>query len=130
MNTLTKYKKGIRNLFFASVDKDLEKWTYNCSPYYNNTQFEIKKAEFFSYLTLYSSGNREIISTYKWLIFPLDFKVWLYAKKLKRHFKKLDKDKENADKISMLKNGLENIEKEFIKEIRKEKLDKITKITK
>lgn len=135
MNTLKKYKKSARNLFFESVDKDLEKWTNSGntndhhSPYYNNTCFIIDRREFFSYLKLSVRGQSieysQIICIFKWLIFPLDFKVWYYTKKLKRHFKKLEKDKQDATQITEFKNGLEDVGKNFIKEIRREKLEKI-----
>jgi len=131
MNTLEKYRKECRSFFFASVDKDLTKWTGSFdffSPDYNNCGFRTDRRDFVSYLKVYSNGSDEKICCYRWLFIPLDFKVYRYAKKLKQHYKQKLKDKENEKNIKTLKSGLENIKVEFIKEVRKEKLKKINKV--
>ena len=55
----------------------------------------------------------------------INFKVFWYVRKLKKHFKIVIEDKLNEDKIENLKNISNNINKIFIKEIRKKKLKQI-----
>ena len=134
MNTLKKYKNQLKKNFFVSVKKDIDKWTSSrtdyWSPSYNGTYFRIDKNDFCDYLNIYTDDNQgntnnEFICIYRWLIFPVNIKVWYYVKKLSYHFKKLEKDNKVSKNIEVLKIGLENVEKEFIKELRKEKLEKI-----
>ena len=133
MSTLVKYKEEIKKLFFISVDKNIERWIGEIggdyySPDYNGTHFKIDKYSFCDYLKMINTnqGNEsEVICTYRWFIFPINIKVWWYVKKLNRHFKKTRKEQKFAKNIEIIKIGLENIEKEFIKEVRKEKLEKI-----
>ena len=46
---------------------------------------------------------------------------------LKKHFKKIEIDKMVESEIELLKIGLSKLEEKYIKEVRKEKLDKIKK---
>jgi hypothetical protein len=135
MNTLKKYKKEVRNLFFISIDKDIEKWEeysdYYSPRYNNNSRLRInKRNDPFEYLEIEINSYDKKICAFKWFFIPLDFKVYLYVKKLSRHFKNIKKDKQNANDINFLKSGIENIRKNFIKEVRNEKLKKIEKIMK
>ena len=63
----------------------------------------------------------------KMFFVSVDYKVYRYVKILKRYFKKIETDKKNSNLIYSLKKGLENIQKEYIKEVRKEKLDQLNK---
>ena len=115
-------------MFFMSVKKDLNKWTEYYSPTYKETFFHLNnwKSDLFNYLELRTvSKGEEKISTYQFLFIPIDLKVWWYARKIKRHFKKMEIDKKVSKNIETLKSGLDDIECNFIKEIRKEKLEKI-----
>lgn len=138
------YRKKIRNLFFISIKNDLEKWQplNNVdfeSPVYNNVQFrtDIYKWKY-SYLNtvcldpkvILTNGSskiteQEIISRYKFAIIPLDIKIWWYIRKIKNHFKKLANDNKLENETQTLKFILENVESVFIKEVRKQKLNKI-----
>jgi len=140
MSTLKNYKRSIKKLFFMSVKNDLEKKWYTSSSKglfyslpYNDFYFVLDRTYFVTggmfYLKLANDSPPTTVetkvSTYEWLFVPIDFKVWWYARKVKRHFKKIKQDKKNANQIKYLKSGVENIQKEFVKEVRKEKLDKI-----
>ena len=135
MNTQKEYKNRLRNLFFSSIKNDLEKWLKisNCnfkSPSYNKIRFDIKMSNLM--IDCLEKYNAEIICRYKLFFIPIDFKVWLCARKLKKHFKNIEKEyknieknKRDSNKIGNLKFGLEKLEEVFIKDIRKEKLNKI-----
>lgn len=121
MDTLNKYKKDIRKMFFVSIDNDLDKWLIYgdnfSSPYYNNTRLIVNcDIGFKLYICLGEVGSEKIkIKKYKFIFIPLDFKVYKYVRILKKHFKKIEKDKENAKIINDLSFGLENIQKNYIK---------------
>lgn len=138
MSTLTQYKKEIRNMFFISVKKDLKEWqddAWSSKSYFiDNNEFYFfyidTDSDFDRGQTLYlknSYRNKEKIVRYAWWFIILDFKVWWYVIKLKKHFKKIKNDKKDMIKIEYFKSGLNAFEKNFQKEVRKQKLDKINK---
>lgn len=127
METRKELKKRIRELFFISVKNDIDKWNgYRdfYSPNYGDNYYLIidndRKA-----LILSSNDVRKEISKYRYGILILDFKVWYYALKLKRHFKQVEYYRINSDEIEFFQTGISSIEKSYVKEIRKEKIEKI-----
>lgn len=127
METRKELKKRIRELFFISVKNDIDKWTgYSdyYSPNYGDNYYliiENDKKE----LILSCNNTRKIISKFRHGIFILDFKVWFYTLKLKKHFKQLEYNRINSDEIEFFQTGISSIEKSYVKEIRKEKIQKI-----
>ena len=146
MSTLSQYKQEIRNIFFASVKNDLNLWTRTSNYYYSPPYYTEDKLSHSCFragsdisdpfsgqsVELHNSENgrrstSEKIATFAFLIFPIDFKIWLCVRKIKKHFKKVDEDEEASSKIDFFKNGLDIMEKNFKKEIRKNKLEQISK---
>ena len=138
--TKKQYLKRFRNIFFASVNTDINKWfqtnVHNYpildffSPDYNDVYFCIDRYTIGkSYLKIKNDKKKliETICVYKFFIFPLDFKVYWYVRKLKKHFKNIEKEKINNELNKNLRESLESIEANFIKEIRKEKLKELEK---
>lgn len=127
----SKYKKKLRKFFFASVNNDLSNWRKNGSdfesPKYNDLRFSTDIYTLHSYLKISLIGDDITICMYRFLI-PIDFKVWLYVRKIKKRFKNEEKYNKNLHTINQLKSALQNVEGVFIKEERKEKLNKLKKI--
>lgn len=126
MNTLNKYKQEVLNIFFISIDKDIDKWTYNgsnfLSPEYNNIQLSVnlKKKKIYTYQ--YDINTYIHIANYG--IFS-NFRLYLTVRKLKKNFKKMREDEEFIREIEQIKTIVCKLEESFVKEIRKEKLTKI-----
>lgn len=131
MNTLKKYKKEVRKMFFISVKTDIERWSIEMygysSPIYKNSVLVIRTDYNELRLLEQNTYSYDVISKYKWWIIPTDFKVFWYISKLKRYVKKLDEDKKLEKEIAFYKDGLSNIRENFVKEVRKEKLEQIEK---
>lgn len=130
MTTINEYKKKIRNLFFLSVKHDMSKW-YNSgsnyySPTYNDCLLNIDISKKFLYL--YKLPSYKVISKYQRGIIILDLKVWWYVMKLKRNFKRLEQNTKNSEETEFMRNGLSQLQENFVKEIRKEKLNQINKV--
>jgi hypothetical protein len=129
MNTQKEYKNKIRKLFFISVNKDINIWTNGdkrlYSPTYNNFYMVIRTD--YSQLKIYGNNDSCKICKYRFLSMPIDIKVWWYVRKIKKHFKQVEIDKQHEEEIKFLKSGLTDIQEKFIKEIRKEKLTEINK---
>ena len=127
MNDLKKYKNKIRLMFFVSINKNIDLWSINDndinSPMYGDVQLNIDKKK--KCLYLYNGCQYIKILKYEFLFIPIDLKVWIYVNRLKKSFNKRIKEKINLTKIEMLKQGVSNIEKNFLKEIRKNKITKI-----
>ena len=127
MNTIEKYKKEIRTMFFMSVNKDIAKWSCDTnnfySPEFNKTKLNIDLSN--DALYLYYNGQHSKILGYKSWIFITDFKIWLYVRKLIKEFKNREQDKKDSIQLIFLKSSLSNLEKQYVKEIRKEKINKI-----
>ena len=147
MNTLRRYKKEVKTLFYYSVNKDIDKWIGGIggshfydnfkSPTYNDTYFEVSRinspvwwlpfacSNKLYLITITSQVNKIKISTYFFII-PINFKVWWYVrKKLRKNFLQKERDKKHEESINLIKNGIDNMSPNFIKEIRKEKLIKL-----
>ena len=142
MNELKKYKKEIRKMFFISVKKDAEKWSRwedYCfiSPIYK-TQTMVCRLVIYNFKGYYKQWrnslvleisqhpqNNIFICKYKFLIFPMDIKVWYYVNRIKNNIKNQVKNNENKKIVESLKDGLEVLQKNYVKEVRKEKLENI-----
>jgi len=144
MTTLSKYKKEIKNMFFLSIEKELSEWesshpSYHSKFYGDNKDyyyfivedgledFEDSKTIFLKTSASYPNKNKEKICRYSFWIFPIEFKVWWYVRKLKKHFRKVENDKKDMDKIEVFKKGLNVLNVSFQREVRKQKLDQINK---
>lgn len=129
MSTLSKYKKEAKKMFILSVKKDIDKWTESnnyYSPIYNNSSFIVNRYDFFNLLKITNGRSScEKICLINWLFIPFNIKVFYYYMKLKKHFRQIKKDKKVAENIETIKLSLENMKPEFLKEIRKEKLENL-----
>ena len=127
-------------MFFISVKKDLKAWSDSYCIYKSNLYDDGVAHSYFyidsditdvdtggTVFLCYNNRNKEKIVRYAWWIVPLDFKVWWYVRKIKKHFKKIENDKKDFSKIEIFKSGLDVFEKNFQKEVRKQKLDQINK---
>jgi hypothetical protein len=131
MKTLKNYQNNIREMFFVSVEKDLDLWTTEGSGQFFSPAFNYYKLNIdrnYGALFLYNSKSErqyEFITRYQTLWIPVDFKVYKYVRKIKKHFKEAKEYKKNAEKIEFFKNGISEMEKKYVKEVRKEKLNQI-----
>ena len=127
METRKYLKKRLRELFFISVKNDIEKWTgysdYYSPTYDNNYYLVIDNDEHM--LRISNNDNKKKISKFRYGIFIIDFKVWYYVLKLKKHFKQKEEDLKNSRDINFFKNSIYVIEKTYVKEVRKEKLENL-----
>lgn len=130
MNTLSEYKKNFKKLFYISVKRDLDDWT-GCedfwSPEYKGSILRLNREPEKAKLTLENNSNDTNITicVYRWLFIPVNIKVWWYARKLLKNYKKKEKNKKHENEIEKLKINLNNIESSFLKEIRKKKLENL-----
>jgi len=140
MDTITKYKKEIREMFFISVNSNIDKWTlskredYIYSPIFfesddldDNTmlcskfQLDLKDNE----LLIITNNNSVVISIYKKKRFIRDLKVNYYVSKLKKHFIQIKKDNLVKSEIESLKTSLSRLERSHVKYIRSKKLKRL-----
>jgi hypothetical protein len=131
MTTLNEYKRKIRNLFFISVKHDINKWYKSgmndyYSPTYADCMLNIDISK--KILYLHKSSNYKVVSKYQKGFLILDIKVWWYILRLKRHFKRVEQNTKVSEEITFMRNGLSQLEENFVKEVRKEKLEKINKV--
>lgn len=127
MKTIDKYKNEIRKMFIVSVKKDIDKWVGDklnyYSPYFDSFCFNVDLSK--GTLYLYDGESYTGIVTYERFFIPIDREVNRSVKKLKRYFIQKREDEKMAIKIDILKKGLNKIQEKYVKEVRKEKLDKI-----
>jgi len=133
---MNKYKKEIRQMFLLSIEKDVTKWSTSdhedyYSPKYNNYELSIDNnwSECYLYLCQDSgAGNnkREIILKYRFFILIFDYKVWKSVRRMRKYFLNLEKEKKLEKQNTFLISALSEIRKSYIKEVRKEKLDKLS----
>ena len=128
MNTLKKYKTEIRRMFFLSVNKDIKIWRENSdsfySPDYNGVVLKID-TENCNLILVQNRYNEKFIFHYRRGPFITDLKIWWYVRKLKKYSKQQKEDAKIQSDINQVKAGLDVLEKRFVREIRKEKLEKI-----
>lgn len=128
MSTLSKYKRDARKMFFMSVKKDLDKWTGSgdfYSPEYNSSSLRLDREPERGILSITNTGSNIYICTYRFLFIPIDIKVWWYARKINRKYKRKEREKKDQNEINQIKSSLNNIESSFLKEIRKKKLENL-----
>jgi hypothetical protein len=134
MTALESYKKEIREMFFISVDNEIDMWTNKdvkdlYSPVYDKDKcinLDMRKNKLFFVQNLYNNKQHSIfICRYKFWFIPLDLKVYKYFKKLRQHFNEKMEDEKNKKDIFILNSGLEKIKEKHFLAIRKEKLDQI-----
>jgi hypothetical protein len=132
MEDLKTYKQNIKKMFYISVKKDLDKWSANYSNYSINYTDKNGYNSFLKITEDYLYLNDVKISHFKFIELspikiPINFKVWSYYKKIKKHFKNIENNKKNKNDIDILKRGLSTIEEKYLKEIRREKLIQLKK---
>jgi len=141
MDKLKSHREQLKKLFFASIDRDLDKWTenifvtkldesYSSKNYDNSVSFLIvephqKHVYGKIYLKIDNVDIYEFLCVYKILFIPLDFKVCKYVKKLKKHFRQKKIDKKNEEHIYYLEKGIKTLESDFLQEFRKQKLENL-----
>ena len=116
-------------MFFLSVDKDYKNWRkyrniYESQRFDGNNYFLMDTED--NILKLVTEVGHIVISDYYTNILNFNLKIWLYEIKLKRYFKKVEYEDKNKSEIDKIKFGLDKIQKVYVKDIRKEKLDKIS----
>jgi len=129
MNTVKSHKKELLKMFFLSVDKDYKNWRkyrniYESQRFDGNNYFLMDTED--NILKLVTEVGHIVISDYYTNILNFNLKIWLYEIKLKRYFKKVEYEDKNKSEIDKIKFGLDKIQKVYVKDIRKEKLDKIS----
>jgi len=112
--------KEIKKLFFYSIDNDLYLWKFGSknsyySPDYNGTKFNVHCNKLF----VYNGGDFKIFCFFH--IF--NFKTWYYYRRVKNRFSR--KSITKYDDFEFFENSLNNMSGCFIKQIRKEKLEKL-----
>ena len=126
-NDIKYYQKQIKELFFISVDNNLDKWTKEQN--YGNDFYSEKIGKHSlnldtenKNLYLKTDGICEYtyICKYKILFIPINYKVNKYANRIKKYFN----ERENI-KINMMKDCLSSMQECYVKELRKEKLKNI-----
>ncbi len=114
MTALESYKKEIREMFFISVDNEIDMWTNKdvkdlYSPVYDKDKcinLDMRKNKLFFVQNLYNNQQHSIfICRYKFWFIPLDLKVYKYFKKLRQHFNEKMEDEKNKKDISYLTLG-------------------------
>lgn len=123
MRTVKKYKKEAMKFFYLSVKTDLDKWSTNyddsyCSPKYSDTCFRIFKNTKLMVM-IERKGNYTLSRWY-------NLKYMFYFLKIRKHFNKIQQDKKDQVDINLLKVVVDNVSPHFLKQIRKEKLDKLS----
>lgn len=130
MNKLDSLKTQHRDLFLASIKRDLDQWTevdddgisYN-SPCYGELVYQLYPPKRVLYLVNWSSPSKEYkpILKYKrkWWLFSvvIDKEVNACIKKIKQNLKLREELEKNSKDIEFLEN--------FVAEIRKQKLQKL-----
>lgn len=145
METLEKYQKDLLNLFYMSVDNDIENWNYfdqyerliNLNSdeepvYFTSTDFK-RNCRFvlnIKHKKLYWKKEYEEVLIAKYHIFEninifRNIKIWIYSKKLIYKYRSIKKQSKDLYVINNLKEAISIIEPVYIKEIRKEKLKNI-----
>jgi len=117
-------------MFFISVNKDIKIWREGSdsfySPNYNGVVLKIDMDNR-DLILVQNTYNENTIFSYRRGPFITDIKIWWYVRKLKKYFKQSKENAKIESNIRVIKSGLEVLEKNFIKETRKEKLEKIKK---
>jgi len=136
MDTLKKYKKQIREMFFISVDNDDKFWKQGtiyldntgCSNSILNNNCNLGIILSHSKLVIYdkSGDTKTIISTFKNdMSLPSDFKVWWYVRKLKKKIVKQKEDLKSKSEIDNIDECLKKMQTLYPNAIRKQKLNKL-----
>lgn len=129
MKKVDKYRNEIRRMFIVSVEKDIDKWSDSVSdnnyysPYFDNFCFNVDLR--YKTLYLYDGQSYTGIVTYKVFFIPLDKEVNKCVKKLRKYFIQKQEYENMKVENDMLKNGLNKIQEKYIKEVRKDKLEKL-----
>lgn len=127
MRTVKKYKKEAMKFFYLSVKTDLDKWSTDhndlydylyCSPKYSDTLFKIYKNTKLV-VTIERKGTYTLSRWY-------NLKYIFYFLKVQKHFNRIQQDKKDQVDINLLKVVVDNVSPHFLKQIRKEKLDKLS----
>lgn len=129
MNKTLKEKiKYTKELFILSTN-DMSNWEQKYSYEYrskefNNYRFTIRTDKGGVFLTNYDDM---LISAYRLEIWSLKFKMWRTVRKVRNHFKQLERDKKVQKEINFFNDGIKDIEPNFAKQIRKTKLKELEK---
>lgn len=125
-------------MFLVSIERDMKKWqTNNNEDFYSpkfddyvlsiDNAFDSKKLYLIQGNINHGNTKTEVVLRYGFLLLIFDFEVWWSVRKMKKYFVNLDKKKEEEKKNMFLISGLIEIEKSYIKDVRKEKLKEINK---
>lgn len=133
MKTVDKYKNDVINMFFLSVDKDIKKYRGSVVAWFESQLFDGNNYFKIDYkngiLILITDKNNVEICRYKKKIFNkfvTKIKIRNYVKKINNHLKQVEIDRADKKEIESLEFALLKIQKVYIKDVRKQKLDKIS----
>lgn len=128
--TLKTKKQTAIQMFLLTVKNDIDKWKKKysdeyLSANYKDYYFHIHLGK--SRLTLNTyTRNDDLVLTYYNNIFKIsNWKVKAAVKKLKRHFKQIEIDEKVKNEINFIDRSLTGFNEIFLKEVRKEKLEKL-----
>jgi len=130
MDKLKKYRELTKKLFFISINKNNFSWSNNSdlylySNYYsNNNQDSRFKIDLHNKKLFISPSRGSDIFICSYSIFK-NIKVFFHVIKIRNILKHHQKNIDNNHIIANLKIHLNIIEKNYIKEIRKEKITKL-----
>ena len=131
---IRKYKNDVRDIFFISVDKDIDNWLENdirddagCyrKCYYNKNSKLAIEINIDKLFIINDDRSRLFILEYTYGPFITDFKVFMYVRKIKKYFKFREKNQKNETEINRIKDYMSKMENIYLKDIRKKKLNKI-----
>lgn len=124
-NNIEYYQDQIIEMFYMSIDNNIEKWTQNrnneddfYSEYFGKHQLNIDMGRKKLFLRTVGQSYFTYICAYKFWFIPINFKMNRYVKKLKRYF-------ETKDDVTIMKDCLKIMGETYVKEVRKEKLCKL-----
>lgn len=139
MENLRNYRKKLIKLFIISINKDMKNWKKKwedvyTSISYNKVVFMINIKKKCLYFVDENSSNTSILlSRFAFHKIPLNFKIWYYYMKLKHNFDAIDKENKKKrnnqvynEKVIDFKKAFNNAQESFKKELRKEKLNKLS----
>lgn len=129
MNKTLKEKINRTKQLFIISTNNMNNWRQQYDHEYRSTDFNgyrftlrSDKGQIFL-----SNYNDMLISNYRLEAFLFNFKTWIAVRKIVNHFNQIKKDKKVQAEIDFFNKGIQQIEPNFVKEIRKEKLKELEK---
>lgn len=128
--TLKLKKQKAIQMFLLTVKNDIDKWKKKysdeyLSQNYKDYYFHVHLGKGRLTLNTYSRGDDLVLTHYNNIFKISNWKVKAAVKKLKRHFKQIEIDEKVKNEINFIDRSLTGFNEIFLKEVRKEKLEKL-----